>query len=125
MLLAALAYLVLGATLPFVRPPELSDADLRSLPPVAAYLRADGSGDRAGIVEDNLDALDTRLQLFREAEREIVLTTFDIQADNSGRDVFAGLLDAADRGVRVRVLVDGLTSLAHMRAEPETDFLGE
>lgn len=118
-LILLVAYLVIGSAAPFVALPPLSDAERRALPAAATYEEPDGAGDRAGIVEDNLDALEIRLQLFRTARREIVLTTFDFKADNSGRDVLAELLSAAGRGVRVRLLVDGLTSLVHMAGEAE------
>lgn len=38
-----------------------------------------------------------------EAKDEIILSTFDFNADKSGRDMMASLLHAADRSVSVRI----------------------
>ena len=42
------------------------------------------------------------------AQESIELSTFDFRTDESGLDVMAALYDAADRGVKVRVLIDGI-----------------
>lgn len=59
-------------------------------------------------IDNNMDALLWRLRLIEEAKEKIVLATFDFRDDNSGRDIMAALLHAADRGVQVRVMVDGI-----------------
>ncbi len=63
-------------------------------------------GERVGCVEDNEQALILRLQLIEQAKNEIILSTFDFGADESGRDMMAALKRAADRGVEVKLLVD-------------------
>lgn len=60
------------------------------------------------IVDHARDALMTRLAMIAGAERTIDLATFIWRDDRSGEAVFAALLDAARRGVRVRLLGDGL-----------------
>lgn len=59
-------------------------------------------------LESNQDALLWRLRLIEAARERIVLTTFDFRDDNGGRDMMAALLAAADRGVQVQILVDGI-----------------
>lgn len=59
-------------------------------------------------IDNNMDALLWRLRLIEQAQESIVLVTFDFRDDNSGRDIMAALLHAADRGVQVRVIVDGI-----------------
>lgn len=63
---------------------------------------------RICVVNDNNDALLWRLRMIREAKQEIILVTFELRDDFSGRAVMAALLEAADRGVAVRVLIDGV-----------------
>ncbi|WP_284616871.1 phospholipase D family protein [Aquabacterium humicola] len=53
-------------------------------------------------------ALDTRLQLIRRAERSIDVQYYLIQDDETGRYLLRALRDAAQRGVRVRLLIDDL-----------------
>lgn len=64
--------------------------------------------ERILCINDNTDALLWRLRLIEAAKEEIILTTFDFGADQSGTDIMSALLHAADRGVRVRILVDGI-----------------
>lgn len=71
----------------------------------------------ATIIETSKDALDARLQIIEEAKEKIVLSTFDIRAGKSAKDVFAFLLEAADRGVQVEILVDGMSVFTNMREE--------
>ncbi|WP_040158258.1 phospholipase D-like domain-containing protein [Nigerium massiliense] len=103
----------------------MDDADRAALPSVGTYRAKDGSTDRATIVETNIDALITRLHMIRSAQREVLVTTFDIRADNSGTDVIAALFAAADRGVRVRLLTDGQAELLRMRSTPEFHALAQ
>jgi putative cardiolipin synthase len=55
-----------------------------------------------------LDALVTRLGLAEKAQKSIDLQYFIMKGDTAGLAVFKSLLMAADRGVRVRVLLDDI-----------------
>lgn len=55
-----------------------------------------------------LFSLDTRVQLARRAEKSIDVQYYYIADDETGRWLLRALRDAADRGVRVRVLIDDL-----------------
>ena len=57
---------------------------------------------------DGVDALLARLALARQAERSLDLQYYIWHDDLTGRQLAAALLHAADRGVRVRVLLDDL-----------------
>ena len=70
--------------------------------------QATDAAERVCIVDDNEDALLWRLRMIQEAKKEIVLVTFELRDDTSGRAIMAALLNAADRGVSVRILVDGV-----------------
>lgn len=59
--------------------------------------------ERVAYINDNTDALLYRLHMLDEAKDEIILSTFDFNADKSGQDMMASLLHAADRGVSVRI----------------------
>lgn len=105
-----IAYVILGATIPFIRHKSVSQDFKDAFDPNEFW--GNGAGpERVGVVEDNTDAMVTRLQLIEEAEEEIIISTYDFNADEAGRDIMAALLRAADRGVRVRILVDGLSGL--------------
>ena len=64
--------------------------------------------ERVLSIDNNMDALLWRLRLIESAKETIVLATFDFRDDNSGQDMMSVLFNAADRGVKVRILVDGI-----------------
>lgn len=69
--------------------------------------------DRSAAVrclDDNTQALVYRLALIESAQRELIMTTFDMSDGESGQDLMAALLQAADRGVRIRLMVDGINA---------------
>lgn len=53
--------------------------------------------------------------MIESAQQEIILATFDWRDDNSGRDMMAAMQGAADRGVHIRILVDGLAGTVYLR----------
>ena len=59
-------------------------------------------------VDDNEEALLWRLRMIGTAKESIVLSTFDLRADNSGTDLIAALNHAAEKGVKIRLLIDGI-----------------
>ncbi|QOW24603.1 phospholipase D family protein [Lysobacter sp. H23M47] len=63
------------------------------------------------ILDRGTDALLARINLIRSATSSIDLQTYIYQDDDAGRLVLQELLDAARRGVRVRVLMDQLSAL--------------
>ena len=74
---------------------------------LADYTGTRQEGERAKIISDNGEALGERIRLISQAKEEIMLSTFEFDADTSGKQVLAALIDAADRGVKVKILVDG------------------
>lgn len=117
-----LVYMAVGALVPFTVHPEVDAAFQSAFDPAA--FTATGSPDRAALVADNAGALDTRLKIISEAQDRIIFTNFDIRDGESGRDIAAALLDAADRGVQVQLLSDGLNGLIQMEFNPMWQTLG-
>jgi len=64
------------------------------------------SGDWFNLLNTGDEALRWRLNMLEVATVSIDMDTFLWKPDNSGRQILAHLLSAADRGVRVRVLLD-------------------
>ena len=75
-------------------------------------IAADSSPDEAlsgfRLLPTGAYAIDTRLTLIRKAERSIDIQYYLIADDDTGRHLLRSLRDAAQRGVRVRLLVDDL-----------------
>ena len=100
-----LAYLVF-AVLCFLLEPVLS----RRTPGAnGQILTTDSRPDTERILclDDNTAALEWRLRAIDAAQEKIALSTFQLGMDESATDVMAALRAAAQRGVRVQLLVDG------------------
>ncbi|MBT9777113.1 phospholipase D family protein [Clostridium sp. MCC353] len=120
-----LIYVVLGCLIPFMHPKQVGDSFRASFDTDAFYNDSGtDSADRAAVVESSMDALNVRIQMIHQAKERIVLSTFDIRAGQSCDDIFSSILEAADRGVKVRILVDGMYGSLHMNQEPIFYALG-
>ena len=64
--------------------------------------------ERIRCIDQNEEALIYRLHMIGSAKESIVLSTFDLRPDDSGTDIIAALYHAADRGVKVKILIDGI-----------------
>ena len=91
------------AVLPYAFPPEAERAQAAFVP-----MEDGASGDRAAILTTGEQALAARLNLIANAETSLIVGSYLYADDESGYTVAAALLDAADRGVQVRIVVDGL-----------------
>ena len=112
-LLAAALYLLLGAALPFVRQPSVSEKTKKKTEQYSFYGAGEGP-ERARVLADNGEALEERIRLISQAEERIIMSTFEFRTDESGMDMLAALLDAAKRGVQVQLLVDGFAAFTNM-----------
>jgi len=77
----------------------------RSLEPVASQAKTH-SGVR--LLAEAAEALQARIQLIQQAERSLDLQYYKWLQDNSGTLLISHLIAAADRGVRVRLLIDDI-----------------
>jgi phosphatidylserine/phosphatidylglycerophosphate/cardiolipin synthase-like enzyme len=66
--------------------------------------------NRVAIINDGYDALLLRVHLIRQAKRSIDIQTFIWTNDECGRLMICELIEAARRGVRVRIIADQLVS---------------
>lgn len=71
--------------------------------------------ERVRCIDDNMEALLWRLRIMEAASQELILSTYGMAEDDSGLDIMAALLHTAERGVRVRLLVDGLSGFLDLR----------
>lgn len=67
--------------------------------------------ERVLCIDSNEDALLWRLRIIAGAKERIILSTFNMCDDESGTDVMSALSDAAERGVKVQLLIDGFYRL--------------
>jgi len=71
---------------------------------------ADAHGDKSGFfpLGQGMDALGARLRILEKAEKSVDLQYFLMKDDTAGRVMLQAMLQAADRGVRIRFLLDDI-----------------
>ncbi|WP_455715993.1 phospholipase D-like domain-containing protein [Anaerosporobacter sp.] len=117
LLILYLIYMILGATLPFIRQKEVSDSAKEKLE-VSRFYEDSVSVDRAAVVEDSNDALDIRLRMLNDAKEKIIMSSFSFKTDRCCREIFSTVLAAAERGVEVEIIADGLSAGIDMKRDP-------
>lgn len=116
MLIFLLIYIAL-LVVPYIQHKKVSAAYQKEFKKRSFYSDHLGT-ERVAYINDNTDALLYRLHMIEDANEEIILSTFDFNADQSGQDMMASLLHAADRGVSVRVLIDGISGFLDVKRNP-------
>lgn len=66
------------------------------------------TNEQAVLVDDGPTALKARLDLIEQAEETLYMSVFAMQGGESVTLIYNALLEAAERGVEVKLLVDGL-----------------
>src|SRR3546814_17137499 len=94
---------------------DVRSSDLRALGTRAYALSSPEAPHHYALLLDyGQDARLARLNLIRSAQRAIDLQTYIFDEDDAGHLVLDELLVAARRGLRVRMLIDQLSSLTHV-----------
>lgn len=114
LLIVLIVYIVIGAVFPFLHQPVISKETEHSIYK-SQYTGDDTTGERAYILSDNGEALEERIRMISQAEERILLSTFEFRADESGKIILAALHSAAERGVQIQLLVDGVAELTKMK----------
>lgn len=103
------------ASVPFEYPREPSTAiEATKTTPLGLFAAnwSAGNGEQSGFMSlpDGIDALGARLRLIETAQQSIDAQYFILKKDRVGALFTGKLLSAADRGVRVRLLLDDIFS---------------
>lgn len=118
-----LLYAIISVTVPFANPPEVSDEFKQSFDRNDFY--GDSvSVDRAAVVETSQDALDVRIHMINQAKEKIAISSFSIKYDRACQEIASVLLAAANRGVKVQIIADGVTGFFDMGSDPIYYALG-
>ena len=115
LLLVYLVYFIVGMTVPFL-PLERTAPGTRD----PASYRGDGTPwvERASVIEENEDALDWRLKLIDAATESVSFVTYQFREGESTTRLAEALKEAAERGVKVRIIVDGFNDVLRMEGRP-------
>lgn len=104
-----LIYLLAFAFFPYFKKKDPSDEFVNEVENYDFY--ADSPCvDRVALVEDPIVSLGTRIRLLDEAEKTIDIAYYALHMGKTTDSFLAAILDAADRGVKVRFLLDGMSN---------------
>ena len=113
-------------------PPSYAPAPAETgiLADMAADITAEYGGDHSGfhLLDGSAEGLNWRLALIDSAVSSIDIQTYLWYPDNSGRLVLERVVHAAQRGVKVRLIVDDLLLqghdqlMANLQAQPNIEF---
>ena len=101
-----LIYVLCTGVLPFLRHKSVSD-DFAASVSVSDFYADTPCVDRVALVEYPSDSFETRIHILDEAVERIDVSYYAIHMGETTDQFLGALLDAADRGVHVRIIVDG------------------
>ena len=113
LLLIFLLYIVIGVAVPLFQTPTLSKQTQNQLAEASSFYGDEPGIDRAMLLESNESAWEERIRLLNQANEQIILTTFDMRECSSTLDLVSILQQKAQRGVSVKILLDGLNGWFH------------
>lgn len=108
-----LLYMIFGAVGPFFHYKKVTEETKKSFSVNDCY-RDTAGVDRAMLLETNKSAWNERIRLFSQAKERIILSTFDMRDGKSTRDLLAVLFQKAEEGIKIKILVDGISGSVRM-----------
>ncbi len=100
-------FLVVGSTVAYILPKRVSHQSKKQLDKSKDEQIKHNRNDRVVLVESPADALNVRLELIQNSARTLDIV-YHTMHDSASTDVFLGeVFHAAERGVTVRILIDG------------------
>ncbi|PJN91102.1 phospholipase D-like domain-containing protein [Bacillus sp. mrc49] len=106
-LLVYFLYVVVAAVVIFCFPKEKEAG--RMTDHISTYMGTKGSTvDRVQLLEDGYESGLARMQMIQEAKESIDVAYYSIAKGETSELLLGALIEAADRGVKVRILLDGI-----------------
>ena len=63
------------------------------------------TNDKAKLIDNHEDAFKVRVAMIQSAKKKIEISTYIIHEGGSTKQIFSELIKAADRGVKIRIIV--------------------
>lgn len=111
LVLFVLAVVLINIIEPAIHKTDKADTDITK-----SDFESDVPGDEQILcIDDNEEALMWRLRMIGNAKESIVLSTFDLRPDDNGTKIMSALFMAAERGVDIKLLVDGIYEIVFLK----------
>lgn len=111
LIISWLLFALVAAIAPYAIKKTVSEEKKKELEQIQYYGDGKAGSDRALVVESPTDALNIRMEILRNTKKKLDIVTHAVRDSESTRAFFGEVLAAADRGVKVRLLVDGLGAM--------------
>lgn len=105
-ILIILVYMIIGSTIPFLKRKEVSEAYKKGFD-IDKFYRNDGSISYAYPMRDNDKAKIERIRAIDNAKDKLIIGSYRLRSDESGKLYMASLIEAAKRGVDIDIILDG------------------
>ncbi|MED3984525.1 phospholipase D-like domain-containing protein [Peribacillus simplex] len=106
-LLIYLLYVVVTAVVLF---PKVEKEEDKPINQVSTYMgEKEATVDRVLLLEDGYESGLARMRMIQEAQRSIDIAYYAFGKGKSTELILGALIEAADRGVKVRILLDGIS----------------
>ena len=109
-------YFFTGAILPFMVRKEIG-INYSSTFNSAAFYGNEEISAKVKLIESSSSAWEERIRLLNSARSSIILSTFDFRSDESGKDILSILYNSANKGVKIKLLLDGFNYWQHLAGD--------
>lgn len=115
-LIVLVSYLF-SVALPYVKHKEVKASTKESFDPKSCYSKTSGS-ERVQAILGSKESMEMNLRAINEAQKSIKIATYKLMPDEAGKDLLAALMAAADRGVKVEFITNGINEFLDLRNSP-------
>lgn len=111
-IIAYILFAFIASTIPWIRQKEVGGFEQTAFTGPADFYGAGTGPDRVYLVEEAADAYNVRIRMLREAAVSLDITYHTFDSSECAEALLGETLAAADRGVRIRLLLDGKAGAA-------------
>lgn len=104
-LLLVLVLIFLISAIPYFKPKAISIDNQSAIEDALKKMK--NTHDQTTLIDNPEDAFKIRLAMIQSAQKNIDISSYIIHEGDTSDQIFSELIKAADRGVRVRIVVDG------------------
>lgn len=112
-----LLYVLVGTLIPFLKKEKVSKQTIEETAKTSFTSNSIGP-DKASVIINSSDALNIRIEAIRSAKESVDIVMYKIVDSMSTRAFFGEIYAAAERGVKIRILVNGVTYLFYNNHKP-------
>lgn len=99
-------YIIIGSSIPFIWRKDVSEGYKKDYD-ISKFYQNDGSISYAYPIRDNDQAKIERIRAIDNAKNKLIIGSYRLRSDKSGKLYMSSLIEAAKRGVDIDIILDG------------------